>query len=529
MKKILNNPEYIDFLTKQLEDNNITRSVKALCKEYDLSYSDQMRRSFSKKLQSIGVIESNSIEESKEYHEATNRKIKKSKYYLVSWAQAQTEVHKPFLENMEAYAQHLGAEIAISAGRYKNPVSIERSARVVDSERNKNTWDSCIHEYLYASKLDLAPKLTVLANVKVQPTAVKPLSGLNGFTSDSSVILPHPKVQLESLPILDGYKHKLMLSTGAVTMPNYTDTKAGRKGEFHHQMGFVVVEIDKDNSFHVRQVQADDEGNFFDLFSEVRNGVVLEGKGDYSVVFGDLHIGSHCTESVSLACDIANRVEAKNVILHDVLDSKSINHHEEKNPFRLLEKEESGEDNLEEELEYTLLELKALTKRVKSATFHNIASNHNDFLDRWLRDVDWRKVRNKKMYLELANIVAKGKAPKGVFNYLVSDRIGNRVNTYAYGDSLRIKNWELALHGDYGANGSRGGINQFKNLSTKTITGHTHSPRREDGSIIVGTLTKLRIGYNTGLSSWMNGVVLIYPNGKATNIHFINNKYTIQS
>src|SRR5690606_38770251 len=108
------------------------------------------------------------------------------------------------------------------------------------SEKNKNTWDSCIHEYLYASKLELAPKLTVLANVKVQPTAVKPLSGLNGFTSDSSVILPHPKVQLESLPILDGYKHKLMLSTGAVTMPNYTDTKAGRKGEFHHQMGFVV-------------------------------------------------------------------------------------------------------------------------------------------------------------------------------------------------------------------------------------------------------------------------------------------------
>lgn len=131
------------------------------------------------------------------------------------------------------------------------------------------------------------------------------------------------------------------------------------------------------------------------------------------------------------------------------------------------------------------------------------------------------------MYLELANVVASGKAEKGVFNYLIEKSGNKRIKTYAYGDSLRIKGWELALHGDYGANGSRGGINQFKNLSTKTITGHTHTPRREDGSIVVGTLTKLRLGYNSGLSSWMNGIVVIYPNGKASNINFINGRYRI--
>lgn len=521
---MLNNKQFIDFLAKRIsETNNITKSVKDMCKEFNIEYSDNVRRVFSQKLANLGLVPSKGIEDSKEFQDAKTRTLNKSNYYIISWAQAQTSVNMEFLRNIEAYAEHLGAEIIIQAGRYKNPNSIEQSEKLKDRE----TWHGSIHKYLYASELKIADKLTVLANVKVQPTAILPLSGLNGFTSDSSVILPHPKVQLQSLPILNNYNHKLMVSTGAVTNPNYTDTKAGRKGEFHHQFGFVIVEVENSGVFHIRQVQATDDGSFFDLYNHVSNGTVREYKGGTSVIFGDLHIGSHCEQSLNLACEIALKSGATDVVLHDVLDSKSINHHEEKDPFKMLEKEETGADDLEEELSYTLIELGRLSDRLKGIQLHNVASNHNDFLDRWLRNVDWRKVRNKKMYLELASVVANGDAPRGVFNHLI-DRLGNdNILTYSYGDSLRIHNWELALHGDYGANGSRGGINQFKNLSTKTITGHTHSPRREDGSIVVGTLTKLRLGYNTGLSSWMNGVVIIYPNGKASNIHFIKGKYRI--
>jgi len=82
------------------------------------------------------------------------------------------------------------------------------------------------------------------------------------------------------------------------------------------------------------------------------------------------------------------------------------------------------------------------------------------------------------------------------------------------------------VHGHIGANGSRGGVIQFKNLNTKNITGHTHSPCREDGHSSVGTLTHLRVGYNKGASSWMNTNVVIYPNGKSQHVHIINNKYT---
>ena len=152
-------------------------------------------------------------------------------------------------------------------------------------------------------------------------------------------------------------------------------------------------------------------------------------------------------------------------------------------------------------------------------------SNHNDFLDRFLKNSDWRKSTNRAKYLELANIVMQGHAPKGIIPYLLDANTEN-VTSIGYNDSYRVFGWELGLHGDFGNAGSRGSVIQFKNLNTKTITGHQHSPQREDGSIVAGTLTKLRLGYNKGLSSWMQGVVVMYPNGKCSHIHFINNRFT---
>ena len=537
-KGLTDNQEHIVYVGELVKQGkNITHAVIELCNKLNYPYSDSLRRAFSKQLGKRGVTESKkevvSIEQSDEYKEALSRELPKSKYYIVTWAQAETEVHKPFWENMKAYADFIGAEIIVQAGRYKSPTSLEANERVKDRERGSLIWAKELQPYLYASRLNISEKLEVLCDVKVQPTAILPISGLNGFTADSSCILPHPKVQLQSLPILEGYNHKLILSTGAVTLPNYTDTKAGKKGEFHHQLGFVIVEIDSDKRFHLRQVQADDSGDFIDLWNCVKGCCVYDyrrdydgsGSEDYSIVWGDLHVRNRDPKAVDLAISLSQDLKVKNVILHDLLDAEAINHHEERDPFRLLYKEDNKLDDLEAEIAETLNALESYITQVPTATFHNIASNHSDFIDRWLRDVDWRKVRNKRMYLKLANVVAEGKAPKGVLNYLLSINLPE-VKTYGYGDSLRIKGWELALHGDLGVNGSRGGIKQFKNLSTKTITAHSHSPQRQDGSIVAGTLTKLRLSYNKGLSSWVQGVVLIYPNGKATNIHFIDYKYT---
>lgn len=527
----------------EVQGHSITEAVKNLCAFRGIEYSDNLRRRFSERLAKKGVTEKTSdkyipLELSDEYQIAVKRTVPKSKYYLVTWAQAETEVHKPFWENMKAYADFIGAEIIVSAGRYKNPNSIEKSREIESKEKNKSVWASELRGHLYASRIELNNMLSVLCDVKIQPTNVYPINGIEGFTGMKTSIVPHPKVQLKSLPVLKDYPHKLVLSTGACTVENYTDTRIGKVAEFQHELGFTICEIIDDKKFYVRQVQADDDGRFFDLNYEVVDGTVhnefdYDDGGHYPfIVWGDLHLTQEDATAVELAKELTRKLKVKDVILHDLFDGVSVNPHSEKDPFRMLEKEECGEDNLKKELDYLFDWLDATTRELGKSKLNIVASNHNDFLDRFLKNTDWRKARNKKLYLSLANVKAQGLDTKGIVNYLIDDRykdtsFKHRINTLGYGDSLRIKGWELGLHYDKGANGSRGNIHQFKNLSTKTIGGHGHSAQRYAGAVMTPTLTKLQLDYNSdSLSSWVQGVTLCYPTGKVSQIIFIDGGFT---
>src|ERR1044072_5748844 len=86
----------------------------------------------------------------------------------------------------------------------------------------------------------------------------------------------------------------MMLTTGAVTMKNYTDSKSGKKGEFHHTLGFAIVEIKDKSTFFVRQVTAHHKtGAFSDLYFHVDNAKVNKLKSIAGIVWGDLHSGHH--------------------------------------------------------------------------------------------------------------------------------------------------------------------------------------------------------------------------------------------
>jgi hypothetical protein len=101
-----------------------------------------------------------------------------------------------------------------------------------------------------------------------------------------------------------------------------------------------------------------------------------------------------------------------------------------------------------------------------------------------------------------------------VFRFLAS---GIGVRATALDESLKVCGIELNLHGDKGANGSRGSAVQFKNLSSKSVVGHGHSPFRMDGCSAVGVQT-LDHEYNAGLSSWGVGDVVINADGKTQHI-----------
>lgn len=515
--------KHLDFVLQLLNDKrvSITEACKSMCKEFDIEYHENVRKGISRLVNEQGKGNKKKIEDTKDFKKAKKRKFdKKKKTFIITYAQNATPVHKGLWENIKAYTEHLGANLHVIAGRYKNPTSMWSG-----KQDSNEWWDGNVTKYLDANRHNVHKYLQVLSDVKVSPTASTPLSGLNGMTGLESCIVGHPRQHLKSLPVLEGYPHKLLLSTGACTKANYTDSKSGKKGEFHHMYGFIIVELDGKN-FHIRQVNADNNGDFYDVYNRVKDGEVFENNDGVDVaILGDIHVRHNNKDVTKASFDFIKKTKPKYIVAHDVAEMESILHWDEKDPFRLMQKAEDGLDSLDEELE-EILQWVENHKDYGHLVFAR--SNHDDMLDRWLKASDWRRIndKNKKAYLRLSNVLANERVAqkKGVLPFLIDERFGDSVTTLSLDDSFRVHDFELAMHGHLGANGSRGSAGQFKNLNTKNIVGHRHTPERVDGHIAVGTLSHLRVGFNKGPSSWMNGFGVIYPDGKAQIINVIKGK-----
>lgn len=505
-----------DLVTKKKSPMKVTPATKKMCEKFGITYNESVGRAFRAKMQKKGVTENvKVIEDTESFKKATQKTFdKRRKTFIISWAQNETPVHKNFFNNILAYAEEKKAGVHIIAGRYRNPTS-------VFTDVDKDNWANEVLPYLDANRHNIHKHLQILSDIKISPTASTPLSGLNSITGLESCIIGHPRMHLKSLPVLPNYPNKLLMSTGACTVPNYTDSKSGAKGNFHHHMGCIIVELEGEH-YHIRQITADDNGNFYDLFYRVKNGKVKENKKGCEVaVLGDLHIAQMDKEVEECAFNLLDKLKPSHTVIHDIWDGQSISHHNKNSPFVLMELEEKGLDNVEEELQQMI---NWVDKRKK----YNLvipAANHNDWLDQWLDKNDWRKERNKKAYLKYANIKAEGLAPKGMVAYVLDSNFGDEVVTLDYNGSFRILDWELGLHYDKGSNGSRASATQMKNLNTKSIGGHGHQAFRYDGSFAVGTFTLMDMGYNKGLSSWTRTMVVVYPDGKAQHLHFINGKF----
>ena len=521
--------EQVEFVKELVtRDNNplkVTPATQQMCKHFNIKYNETIGRAFRNKMQKLGVTNNLvRIEDSKEFKKAASRQFdKRKKTFFITWGQNKTGIHEPFVDNMLAYAKKLKAGVHVIAGRYKNPTSLDSNSRIKFEESifKNSQWDERLLPYLDANRHRIHPLLQILSDVKVQPTAATPLSGFNGITGLESCVIGHPRVHLKSLPVLDSYPSKLLLTTGACTIENYTDTKAGKKGEFHHQLGFVIVELDG-KYFHIRQVTADRDGNFYDLVYRVKNGEVKDNnKGIEALILGDIHDMDTDPVAMKASEKLMKRFTPNHTLIHDLYDGKRINpHSRKKDPFAVLKQEESGV-TLQNEIDSML----KWCEKYKEHNLVIVRGNHDVFFDRFLME-DWRKLPDKLLYLKYASILGQGLAPKGIIPYIIDQHFNGEVRSLGIDDSYSVLGWELGVHGHRGAHGSMGSPIQFKNLNVKTVTGHTHVPTRIDGHLSVGTLTYLKLDYNEGMSGWMQSNVVIYPNGKAQHLHLMNGKFT---
>lgn len=506
-------PETIAKIKALYYDDNITWNEKI---EHLMELFGRSERTTRRWLKKLNITKEDKTD-SEHYIKAKKNIIQKRKRYFITWAQNNTPVHKPFLQNLKTYAGYMDAEIIIIAGRYKNPTS-------VFTDKYYEYWVNETLPYLDARRHNIHKGVMVLSDVKIQPTAVNPMTGLTGLSKENqSCIFGHPKLQMEMLPTLDENIPKMICTSGACTIKNYTDSKAGKKGEFHHVIGFTIVEIEDNDTAHVRQVSAENNGNFYDLMNYIKdNKVKHDEKAIKGCVLGDIHLGNNDEKLLEKNYEILNKFQPEHVVLHDVFDGYSISHHEMKDPVKRYHKYVSGKVSLKKEID----KMKAWLSIMEKYNPVIVKSNHDTFIDRWVINTDWKmNIENAVEYMKYTKALLEGVADKGLIPYIIDNEPNlTNIKTLGTDESYRIMEWECGMHGDLGTNGSRGNINQYRKFNTKMIVGHHHSPSRKDGVLSVGTSTNLRMGYNNGPSNWVNGHVIIQSNGKAQHIVLRKNK-----
>ena len=450
---------------------------------------------------------------------------KKKARYIITCAQNATPVFGAGLDSLRVYCKLNKAELVVVPIRYHNPTSTWTK-----QDESSDWWASEISADIVSTRTELNHNLVLLADIRIQPTAVRPTSGMETFCGGQSTIIGHPKLEVVTIPTPQNQLAKIIHTTGAITVENYTDSKAGKKGEHHHAFGALVVEINGDK-FFMRQINMEDDGSFYDLDTLYTSNGAESGFRAAGLVLGDLHerfVDPGVVKATFGKRGIVDTVSPETVVFHDVLDFHSQNHHHRKKVFTKIAKHKDRRANVEEEITECAAFIDKHLRDDQVAVF--AASNHPDALARWIEETDWREDQeNAEFYLETALAMVRSLEDGLVdpFVYWMKKKL-SRTSQCSYparDESVLVAGIECGMHGDKGANGSRGAIKGFGRIGVKSVIGHSHTPGFMDGVAQVGTSSLLRLEYNSGPSSWMHCHCVIYPDGKRSLLFIIDGEW----
>jgi len=468
---------------------------------------------------------------SKGLHAVATGQKKMVRRFVITAAQNATKVHTGFLDNLLAYCKLNNASLLVIPYRYRNPTSTWSKAAEHD-----DWWAPELLPYLIDRRGDLCKGLTLLADIKTQPTAVSPLLGLEGMTGKKSAIIGHPRIEFRTVATMPGELAKIMTSTGAITVPNYIPSKAGKKGEFHHALAAGLVEIEADDSFHIRQLIAATDGSFQDLEWVYEKGTRAPGVVE-AIVLGDLHheMLDPLVESATFdkKSGMVAVLKPKRIVYHDALDCYAISHHHKHQTFINYVKHHNGAGNIEKDLDKLFAFIDSVTPPGVQNIF--VASNHHDHLGRWARECDphtdpencvfWAKTFTA-MCLG-SKMTSTGASTIDPFAWWGMQKLktAGQAKFLGRNESCVVKGIELSLHGDIGPNGARGSRANLSKIGAKTIIGHSHSSGINEGCYQVGLSSYYGLEYASGPSSWMQTHCLLYANGKRSLISIIKGRW----
>jgi hypothetical protein len=447
------------------------------------------------------------------YPSQAQLKLEGVQRFIVTSMHNDTPLNEKAFKALKACAEHIGAQLAVIPLLYKNPT------RLTSAEAVQVDWPEEAKPFTIYDNVIINNEWMIAGKLHVQATAARPLMGMQGFSKERSCVIGHARLAWETRPTPPGMPPIRQITTGSISIPQYSDTKLGQLADFHHTLGALLIETDGERTF-VRHLRPNAHtGEFYDFEHHYGPEGYL-GADENAIdaaVFGDLH--EWFSTEKGLILDFARRYKPKQIFVHDAKDSFSITHHHDDNPLMRMAKKTLGLDHLDKEVGSLVAYHNQLKEANPDGEIVYVESNHShDHILSWLKKRAWQLIDgNSKTHRFLINAYMEYlENPQNALEYATTGRLplplhllmiraGANLDLTAFpsvNDSVLVHGVECGQHGHRGPNGGRGTPGAFRQSQYKMIIGHIHTPGMYDGIYVVGTSGGLKMNYNDGMSSW---------------------------
>jgi hypothetical protein len=448
--------------------------------------------------------------------------VTRAKRWVITAAQNNTAVNEDFLTSLEGYCDRNAAQLIVRPIRYRNPAN----ALTPEAGYPEGMWwAEELENYLTDAPLEFSK--WVAPDIRIPATSGNPLSGLDSRSGEKHAVYAATQLMMRTIPTPQAKLPKILYSTGAVTLANYSTTKSGNLAEFHHSNSAIVVEeCSKTGNIFMRALTWDGE-SFIDIDRQYSAATPKGVKAPRweALIPGDEHAWfmDPSVEKATYAKGSKSMVGTGKphvIVRHDLLDCYSVSHHHMADGIKLVNKATHGWGNLEKELNDTIDFLNRTTpKGVQNLI---VSSNHNDHLSQWLgKGEKGVTPENAVIYhklmaavLESASRTDTGVKMDNPFEIYAEGKIKAQAEFLGGTGCYLIKDIDVSQHGHRGPNGSRGSARNLANIGVKSVIGHSHSPNIYRGVHQVGTSSFYNLEYAQGPSSWLHCHCVIHSNGK---------------
>ncbi len=448
-----------------------------------------------------------------------DKAVKSKQRFIITTAVTGMPVHEELYNSMKMYCNIWDAELLI--------LPSTDPAATVPFE-----MDSILKNDLFViSDVDINRNLKI-STFKTSAKQINTLTGLRRIGErERSMIVAATKQFIEYVPVLNSDSNHALISTGALTTPEYLSTdrymslRTAWLANQDHELGGIIVEIEDEKFFHFRPFQAAADGSFIDLGTKYSSKDAEDGIRPEAIVLGDIHVGSIDRNVFKTTNQILKELRPKRLFFHDIFDGVSCNPH---SSMQNLTKAKIN-DKLSIEGELTLVG-KYLTEMKRRHSYVEefivVRSNHDLFLDRYLESGDYiQDPVNFKICHELALKKYNGEIPLEAGLLMLGFDL-SKITFLDEDDSYKVEGYECGQHGHRGLNGQRNPGNSSLEIAFgKGIFGHSHTGGKLRKIFRVGTSTRYKLGYNKGASSWTHTLGIVNPDGSAQLVNDISGKW----